>query len=415
MYKGILLLSAALSGAAFSSVASAQKVTLDLWAHWGSEQRRPTINKIVDTWNAKHPDVQVKYTFVPFDQIMTKTLASVAAGNPPDVVVIDIRTSKLRAAKNQASDLSKLGADKLKDQFYQNLWQTGTYKGDQYALPFVTDSRFLYYNKDAFKEAGLDPNKPPTTWAELEADAKKLDKKSGPVYQRIGFLPLYGNNFEGWVNNSGAATWDEDRVNPMLNTPAAVKTLDWLKGWYDRLGSRNVQAFRSGFGGGAQDPFISGKLGMVIDIGGYASTLKKYAPDMNYGMARIPTPTGQVGPMTSWGGGFNLEIPVGSSHPKEAFQFAKWFATEGARIWAQEQNDFPGSKSASLSVTTPAFRLMSANMKNTVVSTAPVYVPSYNSVIDKAVDEVTLRGADPKQALDAAQAELQKQVDQNKK
>lgn len=399
-----------------ASVAGAQGVTLDFWAHWGSEQRRPTINKILDAWNSKHPDIQVKYTFVPFDQLQTKTLAAVAAGNPPNVVVIDIRTTKIRAAKNQATDLSKFGADKLKAQYYPNLWDTGTYQGDQYALPFVTESRFLYYNKDAFKEVGLDPNKPPQTWAELEADAKKLDKKTGPVYQRIGFYPLYGNfGYEGWVNNAGADLWDASRTNPQLNNPTALKTLEWVKSWADRLGARNVTAFKSSFGSGAQDPFISGKLAMIAEAGTYAATLAKYAPNMNYGMVRMPTPSGQPGPTTSWGGGFNVEVPVGSKNPKEAFAFAKWFTSEGARIWAKEQNDFPAFKNASLSITTPAFRLMSANMKYTTVTSSPTYAPSYSTLVDKAVDDVVSGGADPKKALDAAQAQLVKIVEDAKK
>lgn len=395
--------------------AGAQGVTLDFWAHWGSEQRRPTINRIIETWNRKNPKVQVRYTFVPFDQLQTKTLAAVAARNPPDVVVIDIRTTPLRAAKNQATDLSRLGADALRTQFYPNLWATATYKGDQYGLPFVTDSRFLYYNKDLFRAAGLNPARPPTTWAELETDARKLDQKSGAGYSRLGFFPLDGSfGLESWVANAGGSLWDDQRVNPRFTTPAAVRTLSWLKGWADRLGARNVQAFRSGYGSGAQDPFISGKVAMIIDIGGYAATLKRYAPNMNYGMARLPTPTGKPGPGTSSGGGFNLEVPVGSKHPKEAFAFARWMATEGARIWAQEQNDFPGAKNASLSVTTPAFRLMSANMQYTQVTSAPPYAPSYGPFLDKATEDAVYRGRDPQEALADAQSQVQRVVDNNK-
>lgn len=415
MKQALFLMTAALLAGPTLGAASAQKVTLDLWAHWGSEQRRPTINRIIDTWNKKNPNIQVNYTFVPFDQLPTKTLAAIAAKNPPDVVVIDIRTTPLRAAKNQASNLSRLGAGRIENQFYPNLWATATYKGQQYGLPFVTDTRFLYYNKDLFKSVGLNPGKPPTTWAELEAYAQKLDQKTGPTYSRIGFHPLYGSfGLESWVSNAGGSMWDEDRVNPRFTNPVAVKTLTWIKDWTDRLGARNVQAFRSGFGSGAQDPFISGKLGMIIDIGGYAATLKKYAPDLNYGIARIPTPTGQPGPGTSSGGGFNLEVPVGTKHPQQAYAFARWMATEGARIWAQEQNDFPGAKSASLSVTTPAFRMMSANMKYSEVTPAPTFAPSYGTALDKAMEDAVYRGVDPRTALEAAQAQVQQTVNNNK-
>jgi multiple sugar transport system substrate-binding protein len=161
--------------------AQTQRVTLQFWAHWLSQQRRPTVDKIISTWNARNLNIQVEYTGVPFDQIINKTLAAVAAGNPPDVGVIDIRTTRFRAAKNQILSLSDLGVDKIKDLYFPNLWVTGTYQGKQYALPFVIDTRMLFY-KAAFKEAGLDPNRPPSTWEDLWNYANKLDKKEGNNY-----------------------------------------------------------------------------------------------------------------------------------------------------------------------------------------------------------------------------------------
>ncbi len=403
-------------GLGLLGVAGAQGVTLQFWAHWGSEQRRPTINKIIDTWNKAHPDVQVKYTFVPFDQLPTKTLASVAAGNPPDVVVIDIRTTAIRAAKKQATDLTPLGANQLKASFFPNLWSIGTYQGDQYALPFVTEVRFLYYNKDIFKQAGLDPNKPPTTWAQLETVAKKLDQKAGPNYQRVGFYPLFGAfGYEGWVQNAGSSLWDAKFENPQINNPVALKTLTWLKSWSDRLGARNVAAFKSGFGSGAQDPFISGRLAMQVEAGTYAATIKKYAPNLNYGVARVPTQNGRPNPTMTWGGGFNLEVPYGSKHPKEAYAFARYMATEGAKVWAREQNDFPAARSAAAGNDDPVFKMMVNNIKYTAVNPSPTYAPDYGSFVDKAVDAVTNQGADPKKALDDAQAQVQRLVDQNRR
>lgn len=396
--------------------APAEKKTIEIWAHWGSEQRRPTINKIVDTWNAKNPNIQVKYTFVPFDQIMTKTLSAVAAKNPPDVVVIDIRTTAQRALKNQATDLTALGADQIKDQFFGNLWETGTVNGKQYSLPFVTDTRFLYINKQALKDAGVDPNTPPKTWDEVEALAAKLDKKEGDKFSRIGFYPNWGNfGYEGIVNNFGATLWDAKLENPQVNNDTAVKALAWLKKWTDKYGANTVQAFKSGFGGGAQDAFISGKVGMYLEIGGYASTIAKYKPDMDYAMIPVPTLDGKQHPMASWGGGFVLELPANSKNPKEAFEFAKYMATEGAAIWAKEQNDFPGAKAAAETVTTPAFKAMAENMKYTYVSKSPFYAPSYGTPVSKAVDDVTLKGADPKAALDEAQAAVLKMVQEGKK
>jgi ABC-type glycerol-3-phosphate transport system substrate-binding protein len=130
-----------------------QKVDLEFWGWWSSATRMPTINKLIDQWNQNNPDVHVKYTFVPYDQIMTKYLASVAAGNPPAVVASpELFTVSRRAQKKQAMDLSTLGADSLKDQYYPQLWNAAQFNGKPYALPWVGETKYLYYNKEQFKE-----------------------------------------------------------------------------------------------------------------------------------------------------------------------------------------------------------------------------------------------------------------------
>ncbi|AFZ65660.1 ABC transporter substrate-binding protein [Deinococcus peraridilitoris] len=418
MKRKVLIVTGMLLGlnALSAPAAAQQKVNLKFSAHWLSEQRRPTINSIVETWNKRNPNIQVEYIGVPFDQIITKTVAGVAAGNAPDVVVIDIRTAKQRAAKNQNVNMSALGADQLKSGFFPNLWETGTYNGKQYALPFVTDTRLLFYSKAAFKEVGLDPNKPPKTWAELWSYAEKLDKKDGNRFSRMGFHPMFGDfGYEGWVTNTGGSLWDKNYENPRVNSPDAVKALDWIKKWTDKYGANNVASFRASFGGGAQDEFMSGKVPMVVKNGNYLTTLKRNAPDLQYGFVPVPTEDGKQHESTSWGGGFNIEIPAGTKHPKEAFAFAKYLATEGAKVWAAEQNDLPGYQVARLANKNPEFLKQANNLKHTFISVSPVFAPNYDRAVAKAVDDVLLRGQAVKPALDEAQAAVEKLVADGKR
>lgn len=419
MGKKIVLVTVAMMGlSGLGSVAYAQqKITLDFSAHWLSAQRRPTIDKIVNLWNQRNPNVQVRYTGVPFDQIITKTLAGVAAGNAPDVVVIDIRTTRQRASKNQIVDMSQYGVNSIKDRFYPNLWSTGTFNGKQYGLPFNTDTRLLFYNKAAFREAGLNPNNPPKTWDDLWEYANKLDKKdSAGRYTRMGFHPLFGDfGYEGWVMNAKSSFWDADYEVPRVNNAVAVSTLNWVKRWTDRYGSNNYAAFRASFGGGAQDEFMSGKVPMVVKNGNYLTALRINAPQLQYGFVAVPTPDGNQSPTSSWGGGFNIEVPRGTKHPKEAVAFARFLATEGARIWTAEQNDIPGAKAALTSNTNRLFISMAQNMNNTFVAPTAVFAPNYGNAISKAVDDVILRGKSAKDALDDAQADVQKMVADGKR
>ncbi|AWN21954.1 hypothetical protein DKM44_00810 [Deinococcus irradiatisoli] len=417
MSKKVLLLTAALLGvnASVLPALAANPITLNFNAHWLSEQRRPTITRIIDLWNQRNPNVQVRYTGVPFDQIITKTMAGVAAGNAPDVAVLELHTTRQRAARNQLVNLSTLGADSIADRFFPNLWATGSYDGKQYALPFVTDTRMLFYNKAAFKEAGLDPNKPPKSWDDLWNYAAKLDKKDGARWTRIGFYPNFGDfGYEGWVNNAGDTLWDKNYETPRINNATALKVLNWYKKWTDKYGASNIAAFKAGFGGGAQDEFMSGKVAMVVKNGNYLTTLARSAPDLQYGFVQVPTESGAPSATSSWGGGFNIEIPRGTDHPKEAYAFAKFLATEGAKIWAAEQNDLPAYKSAQTANKNPQFLKLVSNLSHTYIGLGSILVPSYGTQVDKAVDDV-MRGRSPKEALDEAQQAVEKLVSDAKR
>lgn len=390
------------------------KVELEFWGWWSSATRMPTINKIVDQWNKNNPNIQVKYTFVPFGDLMTKYLASVAAGNPPDVVVSpDIFTVPTRATKKQAMDLSALGADTLKDQFYPEFWKAVQSQGKVHALPWVGETKYLYYNKDHFKAAGLDPEKGPVTWDDLWAFADKLDKKEGNKVVQAGFHPLFGNfGYRGWVWNSGNLFFDT-REYPTINTEKNVEVLTWIKKWTDRWGYEPYSALKGSFGGGPQHPFVQGKVSMIIETATWEGELKKNGPNIKYGIVPVPTKDGKQHQNANYTGGFDVEIPVGAKNPKQSFEFAKYWATEAAVIWAQEQNDFPAYVKAVDKITTPEFKRMVDNMKNTGLIPLPKFAPLYNDPIEVAIQDVVSGKKDAKKALDEAQGLVVKMVQEN--
>jgi multiple sugar transport system substrate-binding protein len=388
-----------------------KKVELEFWGHWSSEQRRPTINKIIETWNTKNPNIQVKYTAVPFDQIITKFQAGVTAGNAPDVAVLDAFTAQQRASKKQNLDLSAQGADAIKGEFFAAPWSAGTYNGKQYSLPFVTDTRMLFYNKAAFKEVGLDPAKAPVSWDDLWAAADKLDKKNGKTLERVGFHP--GNDFALWVLNNKTTLWNADMTKPQVNNPVAIETLEWMKKWNDRYTNEAYTAFKATFQGGANDAFITGKVAMRVDVATFAAQIKKYAPNMEYGMVPVPTKDGKQHPATSWAGGFGIEIPANAKNPKEAYAFAKYLATEAAGVWAAEQYDMPGWQKAAQGINDPVFTAMMGNMPNTIFYPRPLAAMDYGTATQKATDDVFAGKATAKAALDEAQKAIEQMVKDN--
>src|SRR5690606_26146924 len=116
-----------------------------------------------------------------------------------------------------------------KDQFYPHLWESVMYEDKPYAVPFNTDTRLLFYNKDAFKEAGLDPEKPPATWDELEEYAEKLDIKDGDRYERVGFYPLWGSiGAASWMTSADGGKGFIQDGELYINTPKKQEALQWL-------------------------------------------------------------------------------------------------------------------------------------------------------------------------------------------
>lgn len=415
------LLIGLLAGCAGEQKAEAEKtkdgkVIVNFWTFWGSETRRPIIEKIIDDYNQSQDKVFVKHTFLPWGDIWTKNLASVAAGNPADVIINDINTVSQRAENKQVEDLSKYADESFKQQFYPHLWDTVEYKGKPYAVPFNTDTRLLFYNKKAFKEAGLDPNKPPTTWAELEEYAKKLDVKKGDNYERIGFYPLWGSaGASSWMTNADHGKGFIDNGELAIDTPNKVEALEWILGWKERLGENTVQSFQAEFGSEQANPFIAEKVAMWVDVGTFYTQLRDYGQDVEFGVAPIPSKEEGTG---NWaeGGGFVAEIPKGAKHPKEAMDFIKYLTSVDAqKYWAVKNYDNVANKEAAEATVAElkgpdkiVYEATVKNLEQTKMFPVPVEYPDYHSRINPQIDHALLGKISPGKALEKAEEDVEK-------
>jgi len=415
------LLIGLLAGCAGEQQAEAEKtkdgkVIVNFWTFWGSETRRPIIEKIIDDYNQSQDKVFVKHTFLPWGDIWTKNLASVAAGNPADVIINDINTVSQRAENKQVEDLSKYADESFKQQFYPHLWDTVEYKGKPYAVPFNTDTRLLFYNKKAFKEAGLDPNKPPTTWAELEEYAKKLDVKKGDNYERIGFYPLWGSaGASSWMTNADNGKGFIDNGELAIDTPNKVEALEWILGWKERLGENTVQSFQAEFGSEQANPFIAEKVAMWVDVGTFYTQLRDYGQDVEFGVAPIPAKEEGAG---NWaeGGGFVAEIPKGAKHPKEAMDFIKYLTSVDAqKYWAVKNYDNVANKEAAEATVAElngpdkiVYEATVKNLEQTKMFPVPVEYPDYHSRINPQIDHALLGKISPEKALEKAEKDVEK-------
>ena len=205
-----------------------------------------------------------------------------------------------------------------------------TFQGKIWGIPSGVDDRVLYWNKDAFEAAGLDPDTPPTTWDELLMYAELLTIKDDVGnFEQIGFIPNFGNSWLYlYATQNGGKFLSDDGRTCTLNSPENVEALEFMVDGYDLLGGAElVNAYQASFQTGAGSPFLTGQVAMVIDGNWALSDLARYNPDLNYGVAMAPTPTGED--FVTWSGGWAYGVANGASHPKEAVEVMYYLSTEG--------------------------------------------------------------------------------------
>ena len=136
------------------------------------------IDGYVQEWNKAHPQVQVEPVFAGgYTEAYAKTLAAIQAGTPPDVAVMLSQNLNDIIAQDiviPLDELIKADAAQVKmDDFFPAFMLNSTSGGKVWSIPFQRSTPVMYYNKEAFKEVGLDPNKPPQTWTEMVAAARR--------------------------------------------------------------------------------------------------------------------------------------------------------------------------------------------------------------------------------------------------
>lgn len=317
---------AAGSGAAAPAAAAKE---LEAWSQMTGLAQEST-KGILDNYNKENKKgLTVKFVYIPVtqgSQSDEKLLTAVAGGNPPALHYADRFTVPQFAQQGFFTDVTDAAqtAGVKGEDFYPFAWAEATYKDKIYALPFDTDTRALWYNKDIMQEAGLDPEKPPTTLDELRTATKALTKKdsTGQV-TRYGFNPLYD---QAWSYTWGFAFKGEfqDAKTKKITTahPNNIKAMQFVKDFVDEIGVDNVDAMISACAGTAcndqNDYFWTGQSAMTCSGNWKVAQAHKYKPDVKYGVVPMPGPDGAA-PFASWAGGWSWAIPKGNKDVASAF------------------------------------------------------------------------------------------------
>jgi multiple sugar transport system substrate-binding protein len=298
----------------------------------------------IDKFNAEHTGIKAAYVLQ--QGMEQKLLTAIVGGGVPDVLIWDRFQTSLYAPKGALmavdSFVSKDGLDL--NIFYEEAVEEMRYNGNLYGLPFVVDNRALFYNKELFREAGLDPERPPQTWDELEAAAIKLTKWEGGKLTRAGFALNDVGLFNTWILQAGGDMLTEDLQNTAFNSPAGLAVLQY---WDKLLNKSKVYAvgFASNLAEG-EDPFVTGKIAIKWDGPWAISTLERYAETLDYGVA--PLPAGPGGHRGARMGGFGMAIAKGAKNADQGWELVKYLTAdkENNRNIARATGNIPANRQA---------------------------------------------------------------------
>jgi multiple sugar transport system substrate-binding protein len=303
------------------------KVTFYTISEWtGIEALKPSFKSLVDTFKQQYPGADAEVLSDPFMTWLDKYQVMFAAGNSPDVVLLGCANVPALSNAGYLMDLGPRLGNEYFDQFVPGVLAMYTWQGKHFAAPYTMDTRVLYYNKDLFKKAGLNPDTPPKTWAEYLAYAKALTMDASGD----GRIDTYGNAYDLPIKEftlsalycaSAGTMVTVDKtglVKPNVDTP---EFRGYLKLMAD-LKSFSPPDFATLDGQGNDKLYVNGKLGMRIN----GSWILDQNPGLRdqpwFGQAMIPRMSAN-GPDGSYGAGFGLGIPVGEKNPDLALAFLK--------------------------------------------------------------------------------------------
>jgi sn-glycerol 3-phosphate transport system substrate-binding protein len=301
------------------------------------------ITKIIDGYAADfekaNPSIKIKPIYSgTYQESITKALTAHKSGTPPVTSVLlstDMFTLIDEDAIVPIDGFIKTDDDKKwLASFFPAFMENSQTGNKTWGVPFQRSTIVLYYNKDMFKEAGLDPEKGPATWAEMQSFAEKLTKKdaSGNVTQWGVQIPSSGFPywlFQGLTTQAGAILMNPEGNKTAYDNPAVIEALQY---WADLSRKHKVHPPGIVEWGTTPKDFFEKKVAMMWTTTGNLTNVRSNAK-FPFGVAMLPAHKRRGSP--TGGGNFYISKKASAAEQNAAFQFIKWITTpERAAQWS---------------------------------------------------------------------------------
>ena len=315
-----------------------------------------SIRSIVSEFNAQSENTEVTLEQVPGSETdSAKLVTAVRGGTGPDAYMLDRFVVPERAANGLLQDLTELlsGQDfdpDLTQTYIEFAANEASFQGKPYALPFDSDARGMYINVDLLTEAGGDPaaytlDADPVTWDEFKEVMAKINvEASSGNYERFGFVPWMEQGWHYTYGFSwGADFFDEEGCEVTPDSAEMIAAMQWIYDYSAEFGPDKMAAAITVQEGAppSENPFVTNRIGAMVTGDWWIKLMERYAPDLNYQIAKIPVPEAGMESST-WAGGWSWVVPQGAKNPEGAAAFLVFAAGEpGQTIYTRDTAHLP--------------------------------------------------------------------------
>jgi multiple sugar transport system substrate-binding protein len=321
---------------------------------WARQATDGPAKALTAQFNATHKNLKVVLHLTPPNDDTSQLATAIRAGSVPDVVGLNDIDVPTFSHENALMNITKyVNALPYKSQLSPGHLKLATIGSNYYGVPYLADLSVLWYNKALFKRAGLNPNAPPTSYAQIVSDSQKISALghgisgfsfAGDCQGCLGFVMLPSLWAAGQHLISGPL--GTQKANIASNAPLKTMLADYHTLWAQHLVPVADQT-QNGLTWGAD--FEAGKVGILPGDYGFAAAIK--TKQQKADLADAPLPAVNGGGYSTFDGGDDFVIPAGAPNASGAWEFIKW------ALEPQQQSEYPtlGDTPVRSDVLTPAF------------------------------------------------------------
>jgi multiple sugar transport system substrate-binding protein len=310
------------------------KIVLDFWNGFTGPDG-PALQEVVDDFNESQDEIEVKTNIMPWDTLYQKVLTSVAGNDGPDIIAMSASRIPQFADEGMFMPVDDYYEDEANDAaaLTPAAVEASMYDGENYGVPVNYATMMMYYNKDLFTAAGLDPEAPPTTWDEFAAMVPQLSTDdNGDGKPDVYAIALADHEtvpiFPSLLWGTGGGIVSEDGTTSMLGDPESIEALEF---WVNLVTEQ--KAAPVGLSGADADKLFQTEKAAIEIVGPWMTTGFDEA-GINYGLAKPfagPADDAVLADVVSMGIPSNASDEVKDAAYKF---FAYWNSPEGQITWA---------------------------------------------------------------------------------